>query len=336
MKVTKIIQKIFSRLFNVRVCREDGYQALLRDVTSFPLKNWDVTAKYIHESGSTDLHSNNTISKLADDESKNTFKQYIFRLRVLSPPIGSEYLACDMQELYESTELPHEKELLSIPPEEQNNQAAYGLNILPDFLKDAIIRITRDKISVDAGAYDGKSSIMLLENYFSSHVYAFEPVDYGLLLETSKNSTNITPVEGGTYSKDCDLSIMVPEDETRASTVNTKLSDRMVGDHRLVRMYSLDAFFQGLEYDIGCIKLDVEGAEFETILGAEKVIRKHRPVLLISAYHTAKDLYDIIPLIDSWNLDYNFYFRHTLPFDIRWANGCGLMIEYLIIAVPNQ
>jgi len=91
-----------------------------------------------------------------------------------------------------------------------------------------------------------------------------------------------------------------------------------------------------LEYDIGCIKLDVEGAEYESILGAEKIVKKHRPVLLISAYHTAKDLYDIIPLIDSWNLSYRFYFRHTLPFDIQWVNGWGLMIEYLIIAIPDQ
>jgi hypothetical protein len=37
-------------------------------------------------------------------------------------------------------------------------------------------------------------------------------------------------------------------------------------------------------------------------LGAEKTIKKDKPILLISVYHTGKDFFEIKPLLESWNL----------------------------------
>jgi len=41
------------------------------------------------------------------------------------------------------------------------------------------------------------------------------------------------------------------------------------------------------------IKLDVEGAELDVLLGAQKTIRKFRPKLAISVYHSVADFYEI-------------------------------------------
>ena len=44
-------------------------------------------------------------------------------------------------------------------------------------------------------------------------------------------------------------------------------------------------------YDnISLIKLDIEGAEREALKGAERIIKKCRPVLAICAYHLQDDL----------------------------------------------
>ncbi len=60
----------------------------------------------------------------------------------------------------------------------------------------------------------------------------------------------------------------------------------------------------------GLIKRDIEWMEYESILWAEKTIKKYKPILLISIYHNWKDFYTIKPLIESRNLWYNFMIRH--------------------------
>jgi len=58
------------------------------------------------------------------------------------------------------------------------------------------------------------------------------------------------------------------------------------------------------------IKRDVEWAEYESILWAKETIKKYKPILLISIYHTPRDFFEIKPLIESWNLGYNFKIVH--------------------------
>ena len=57
------------------------------------------------------------------------------------------------------------------------------------------------------------------------------------------------------------------------------------------------------------IKLDVEGAEFETLIGAKNIISTDLPSLCISIYHSAEDFYRLGLLIHSWGLNYKFYLR---------------------------
>jgi hypothetical protein len=61
------------------------------------------------------------------------------------------------------------------------------------------------------------------------------------------------------------------------------------------------------------IKLDVEGLESEIIRGAIESIKKYKPVLLISIYHTPEDFFHIKPFIENLNLGYNFLVRKLAP-----------------------
>jgi FkbM family methyltransferase len=57
------------------------------------------------------------------------------------------------------------------------------------------------------------------------------------------------------------------------------------------------------------IKMDIEGAEHDALLGAAQLICENRPGLAVSAYHCAEDLWRLARLIDSWRLGYRLYLR---------------------------
>jgi hypothetical protein len=78
-----------------------------------------------------------------------------------------------------------------------------------------------------------------------------------------------------------------------------------------IKVTSIDNFAKDM--DIGLIKLDIEGAESEVIEGALETIKKHKPLLIISIYHTPKDFFEIKPILENLNLGYKFMIRHLLP-----------------------
>ena len=58
------------------------------------------------------------------------------------------------------------------------------------------------------------------------------------------------------------------------------------------------------------IKLDVEGAELETLQGAAKTIVRWKPKMAICVYHKPEDLWTLPKYIKSLRADYEFQFRH--------------------------
>ena len=58
------------------------------------------------------------------------------------------------------------------------------------------------------------------------------------------------------------------------------------------------------------IKMDVEGAELKSLMGARNTIIKNHPRLAICVYHQDSDLYEIPGYILSIVPEYKFYLRH--------------------------
>ncbi len=61
---------------------------------------------------------------------------------------------------------------------------------------------------------------------------------------------------------------------------------------------------------IDFIKMDIEGAETFALKGAVETIKRFKPKLAISLYHSLTDFFEIPKLIDDLNLGYKFYLDH--------------------------
>ena len=72
--------------------------------------------------------------------------------------------------------------------------------------------------------------------------------------------------------------------------------------------------------------MDIEGSEFDAIMGAGKVIERCRPVMAVCAYHKCDHLWIIPKLLKAANPDYRIFLR-------RYAEDCWETVYY---AVPPE
>jgi FkbM family methyltransferase len=78
-----------------------------------------------------------------------------------------------------------------------------------------------------------------------------------------------------------------------------------------VETQSLDDFVAANSVErVDFIKMDIEGAEPEALIGAERTIRKHRPQLAISIYHDLRHFASIPRWIAGLDLGYRLYLDH--------------------------
>ena len=93
-----------------------------------------------------------------------------------------------------------------------------------------------------------------------------------------------------------------------------------------VPMIDIDSFVEERNIDVDLIKADIEGAELSALKGAIKTIKKFRPQLAISIYHSDKDFIEI-PLYLKENLvNYTFKLEHY----------CEGNYDTVLYAVPNE
>jgi hypothetical protein len=103
-------------------------------------------------------------------------------------------------------------------------------------------------------------------------------------------------------------------------TPGSKISD--AGD-LTVACVTLDDALEGLAPTF--IKMDIEGAEENALLGGAKTIQRHRPVLAICVYHVQAHLYKLPMLIAKLCPDYTLFLRRQGP------HG-----DLVCFAIPNE
>jgi FkbM family methyltransferase len=185
----------------------------------------------------------------------------------------------------------------------------YGLKELPD----AVISYIAGKDFLDVGAFSGDSALMFL-NYSPRKIFAYEPVveNYNYLLQTiEKNGLKdqIIPVNKGIGDKESALKI---DSKDGNSSFLPAYSDNKTEE---VVVTTID--MECKDKKIGIIKMDIEGFEYYAIKGALETIKRDKPVLLISIYHTGKDFFEIPPVIKKCVPEYRLKIVDTTPTSVH-------------------
>ncbi|MBQ2830439.1 MAG: FkbM family methyltransferase [Oscillospiraceae bacterium] len=177
----------------------------------------------------------------------------------------------------------------------------YGLELV-----EGLERIRQGDI-IDAGGYVGDTAL-LFSSLTSKNVYVFEaaPDNYDLVQKTValNGLTNVVAENLALGAERCTMTFSLGE----RNSCNTLIErpGYVYPEHIDVQVVSLDEYVREHNLKVGLIKVDVEGGEQLVLKGALETIRRFKPVLLFSIYHSASDFFDIKPMIEELGLGYKF------------------------------
>ncbi len=168
-----------------------------------------------------------------------------------------------------------------------------------------------EEVFIDAGCLDLQSSLELKKHCKRVRkVYAFEPdlVNYKVCLERKEETAYVEAVilPYGTWSERTELRFRATGSGSAGITT--------VGD-TIISAVPIDEVVT--EERVTFIKMDVEGAELESLHGAEKTILRDRPKLAICIYHKPEDMITIPLYIKELVPEYKLYVRHHTNVDLE-------------------
>ncbi len=157
---------------------------------------------------------------------------------------------------------------------------------------------------VDGGAYLGDAIRCLsAHKYAFDSIFAFEP-DGGNFkqlragMEAIAGEAKVSLWPCGLWSSSCRLGF------SEGGGASSKLSESGTS---LVPVVALDDVL--VHQPVNLIKLDIEGAEPEALLGARGVIARDRPGLTVCLYHYPHHLWSIPLWVESLQLGFRLYYR---------------------------
>lgn len=168
---------------------------------------------------------------------------------------------------------------------------------------DQIVGLTDQEVFVDCDAYIGDTAMEFIQRvngkYRQIYMFEAEPSKYGQIQKNlMRQQYKLYPY--GVWSENKVLCF--DADGSSAS----KVSGHGTGIE--VKVVALD------NVDFGetptFIKMDIEGAEKEALLGAKNMISEFHPKLAICVYHRWEDLFELPLLIKEFYPDYRLYIRH--------------------------
>jgi FkbM family methyltransferase len=162
--------------------------------------------------------------------------------------------------------------------------------------------IKGDDIVFDCGAAYGWFTQRVLSHLKTGRVFAFEPdpVLFSRLESQYKDNKAVVTVNAGVFS------------ERSAVRFNTTLGSGCnkidgCGD-ALINVVDIDTFVKENKIEkVDFIKMDIEGAELDAVIGAQDTIRLFKPALAICVYHKREDIWNIPIKIKETRKDYKLF-----------------------------
>ena len=175
--------------------------------------------------------------------------------------------------------------------------------------------------TLDGGAYSGDTAAELLSLAPNiDEIVAIEPDrrNYKRLLRYAETERRVTPMQAALYDTVGEIEFSV------SGNRNATLGAGSYGAKReSISTVTVDSIGGHIHF----IKLDVEGAEREALLGAKETIRRERPELLVSLYHRSEDVFALPLLMKTLCDGYDFYLRR---------NECLPAWELHLLAIPQE
>jgi FkbM family methyltransferase len=192
-----------------------------------------------------------------------------------------------------------------------------------------LVALRHDEVFVDCGGYDGDTVMSFLDHTGGEFrdAYVFEPDPRNLVkLETALN-TLADSVRSRIHLE----TIAVGKSSGSVGLLLSDAASSVVASGDLmVRCEPLDAVLESSTPTY--VKMDIEGAEVDALIGARELISTNRPVLAISAYHLQDHLWSIPLLVNSLVDRYRYHYRrytrqpdddlvlYAIP-EERWIGG---------------
>ncbi|MBD5461468.1 MAG: FkbM family methyltransferase [Lachnospiraceae bacterium] len=165
-----------------------------------------------------------------------------------------------------------------------------------------------DEVFVDGGSCDGMSAVRFAEECRGKYekIFCFEPDKKNIerLKHNfdSRNVENYEVINKGLWNEKQELSF------SANGAANSHIVAGNEGSAAKIEVVSLDEALGGTRASF--IKLDIEGAEYKALQGAEKTITQYKPKLAVCVYHKPGDIWELPELILEMRPDYKLYFRH--------------------------
>ncbi|WP_330085186.1 FkbM family methyltransferase [Methylocystis iwaonis] len=161
----------------------------------------------------------------------------------------------------------------------------------------------RPGLLVDAGAFHGSTTKQFLEWSKENHVLALEP-NPGAFATLNLERERGGPKKDRWLTKCAGL---WSHDKT-GKLSGDGLGGRVSSEGEAIDLVSVDSVL-GAE-QISVLKMDIEGSEFQALMGAQETIYRQKPQLIVCLYHLIDDLWRLPLLIQAIRGDYEFYIGH--------------------------
>lgn len=182
-----------------------------------------------------------------------------------------------------------------------------------------ILCLNDDEVYVDLGAYRGDTVEEFLFRTKGKYkkIYALEPDEknYEKLVENMGTLENVEFINKASWS---DARVMSFSGGGGRNSSVLDIDGKPFSGSEVIHTVDVDSVLNGEAATF--IKMDVEGAEAETLMGLSETIRTYMPKLAVSAYHKVPDLFTLPVLIKKLNPDYRIFLRHH-PYIPDWETN---------------
>lgn len=172
----------------------------------------------------------------------------------------------------------------------------------PQYFEKGLVQFGDEEVFVDGGGFTGDTFCVfeqLCPKYKKYYLCEPDPINFQKAQENLPHDSRLQLVNKGLYNKQATLFFQAFASGVSSVSANGTSS---------IEVTTIDQLVKGEKPTF--IKMDIEGSEYQAMLGARASIQAYKPKLAISIYHKPEDILLLPSLIKSFDPSYRLYLRH--------------------------